>query len=61
MKPFRTRDGRVIVDQRCRCGHAQSRHEQRQGEQSARRPCLEDGCPCQNFSFKDFIYEEKKE
>ena len=29
MKPFRTRDGRVIVDQLCRCGHRFSRHGNR--------------------------------
>ena len=67
MKPFRTRDGRLIVDQLCRCGHLQSRHGHRLAELPdtligvpRHGPCLEDGCACERFSFKDFVYREEE-
>lgn len=67
MNPFRTRDGRLIVDQLCRCGHARSRHGHRLAELpgvlvgvSAHGPCLEGECPCQRFTFKDFVYQEEE-
>lgn len=67
MNPFRTRDGRLIVDQLCRCGHAQSRHGHRLAELPdalvgvpAHGPCLEGECPCQRFTFMDFIYQEEE-
>ena len=67
MVPFRSRDGRLIVDQVCRCGHAQSEHGHRLAELPdtligvpGHGPCLEGECPCQRFSFKDYIYEEDK-
>lgn len=67
MKPFRTRDGRLIVDQLCRCGHLQSRHGHRLAELPdtligvpRHGPCLEDGCACERFTFKDFVYREEE-
>ncbi|MFO0881288.1 MAG: hypothetical protein U0840_28615 [Gemmataceae bacterium] len=66
MHSFRTRDGRAIVDQRCQCGHAQSLHGPRLAELPSvlvgvfrHGPCLEGECPCQRFSFKEFIYQEE--
>lgn len=69
MKPIRTRDGRWIVDQLCACGHPQSRHGHRLADLPdtliaipGHGPCLEEGCPCPRFSFRDFIYrQEEKE
>jgi hypothetical protein len=65
MKPFRTRDGRVIVDQLCRCGHRFSKHGHRLANLpdqvvpvANHGPCLEAACPCQRFSFAGFIYQE---
>lgn len=65
MKPIRCRDGRLIVDQLCRCEHPHSRHGHRLAELSDtlvgvpnHGPCLEGNCTCQRFSFKDFIYKE---
>jgi hypothetical protein len=68
MHPFRSRAGRLIVDQLCRCGHAQSRHGHRLAELPdllvgvfRHGPCLEGECSCQRFSFKDFIYKEEEQ
>ena len=66
MKPFRTRDGRVIVGQVCRCGHPESRHGHRLAEVPGvlvgvpgHGPCLEPGCRCERFSFRNFLYQEE--
>lgn len=65
MKPFRTRDGRVIVDQRCQCGHRFTRHGHRQANLpdvvvpvSHHGPCLESGCNCTRFTFAGFVFED---
>jgi hypothetical protein len=67
MRPFRTRDGRVIVDQVCKCGHRFSKHGHRLANLpdqvvpiANHGPCLEAGCPCQRFSFAGFIYQEEE-
>ncbi len=65
MKSFRSRDGRLIVDQLCQCGHPQSKHGHRLAELPdtlvgvpGHGPCLEGECLCQRFTFKEFIYQE---
>jgi hypothetical protein len=66
MEPFLSRDGRLIVGMRCKCGHAQDMH----GHRLADLPdvmigvpghggCLADGCDCQRFTFKEYIYQEE--
>lgn len=66
MKPFRTRDGRTIVDQSCQCGHPQSRHGHRLAELPGtligvpgHGPCLEGECSCERFTFKGFVYQKE--
>lgn len=66
MKPIRARDGRLIVDQLCQCGHPQSQHSHRLANLpdvmvpvSGHGPCTVKGCSCRRFSFKDFIYKEE--
>ena len=67
MNPFRTRDGRLIVDQLCQCGHAQSQHGHRLAELPdtligvpGHGPCLEGKCHCERFSFQGFVYQEEE-
>ena len=63
MKPFRTRDGRIIVDQLCRCSHNFSKHAARLADlpgQTVPVPnhgsCTEAGCDCQRFTFAGFVF-----
>lgn len=66
MKPFRTRDGRVIIDQLCACGHRQSEHSRRrielsEGELSieGHGSCAVGDCRCERFNFRDFIFRKE--
>jgi len=68
MKPFTTKDGRVIVDQLCRCGHRFSKHGHRLAElpdQLVGVPnhggCLEGGCPCDRFTFAGFVFQDEED
>jgi hypothetical protein len=64
MTPFRGKDGRLIVDERCACGHLKSRHGHRLADLPDDRligvpqhgGCLEE-CDCQRFTFRGYLYE----
>lgn len=67
MKPFRTRDGRVIIDQLCSCGHRQSEHSRQRIELSddvvdihGHGQCAVCGCRCERFNFRDFIFRKER-
>jgi hypothetical protein len=67
MKPFKTRDGRVIVDQLCRCGHRFSKHGHRLAHLpdqvvtvANHGPCLEAGCVCQRFTFAGYVFQDEQ-
>jgi hypothetical protein len=65
MKPFRCKGGRVIVDQLCKCTHRFSKHGHRLANLpdqvvpvANHGPCLEEGCPCQRFTFANYVFQD---
>ena len=56
MTPLRGKDGRLIVDERCACGHLKSRHGDRLIGVPQHGGCLEE-CDCQRFTFRGYLYE----
>ena len=65
MKPFYSKSrGKLVVDARCTCGHAESKHGsvlRASGDEKIRLPnaggCCSGHCDCDNFTWAGWITE----
>ena len=53
-------NGKVVVDEVCRCGHLKSEHTDtfQAGHGRGMHMARIDGCDCIKFTWKDFIYSD---
>jgi hypothetical protein len=67
MKQKKLKDGRVIVDERCSCGHLQSEHGPDQYASKlgviveGHGGCLQLECNCQQYRWVGWVFEDGKE